>query len=271
LDVEIAPMSLSEVVEKPCSVLDGFAIKKDVQLTLFIDPTIPGNVLGDKFRLRQVLLNLVGNAIKFSSGNDPAGRVSVRVVPIQIMTGHVVVEMHVSDNGIGMDEEAKARLFTAFTQADTSTTRRFGGTGLGLVISRGLVELMGGSLQVQSALGEGATFTVRLQFARAEEDAGVVKPASAVAGLSCVVTGGPAGLSDDIAAYLAQGGARVERAADLATIRSLSLDLPAGPWIWIVDVADTSISPKACPPCPDSAGTRNSLRCYWARSAQSAA
>ena len=67
-------------------------------------------------------------------------------MPIEVTTGHVVVEMHVSDNGIGMDEEAKARLFTAFTQPDSSTTQRFGGTGLGLVISRGLVELMGGSL-----------------------------------------------------------------------------------------------------------------------------
>ena len=165
-------------------------------------------------------------------------------MPIEVTTGHVVVEMHVSDNGIGMDEEAKARLFTAFTQADSSTTRRFGGTGLGLVISRGLVELMGGSLLVQSASGEGTTFTVRLQFALAAEDAGVVKPASAVAGLSCVVAGGQLGLSDDLAAYLAQDGARVERAADLAAMRSLSLELPPGPWIWVVDVADTSISPK---------------------------
>jgi signal transduction histidine kinase/ActR/RegA family two-component response regulator len=244
LEVESAPMSLSEVVEKACGVLDGFAVKKDVQLTLFIDPTIPDMVLGDRVRLRQVLLNLVGNAIKFSSGRNPAGRVSVRVLPIELTTGHVAVEMHVTDNGIGMDEEAKARLFTAFTQADTSTTRRFGGTGLGLVISRRLVELMDGSLVVQSAAGEGATFTVRLQFPLVEEEAGVIKPASAVAGLSCVVAGGPAGLADDIAAYLAQDGARVERAVDVAAMRSLSVELPAGPWVWIVDVADTSISAK---------------------------
>jgi signal transduction histidine kinase/ActR/RegA family two-component response regulator len=243
LEVELAPMSLAEVMGKACGMLDALALKKDVQLTMFVDPTIP-HVLGDALRLRQVLVNLVGNAIKFSSGREQAGRVSVRVVPIDISTDQVGVEICVNDNGIGMDEQTKARLFTAFTQADASTTRRFGGTGLGLVISRRLVELMGGSLLLKSALGEGSTFTVRVKLALADSDPGVVEPASEVTGLRCLVIGGATGLASDIAMYLSYGGACVERATDRAEIRSLSADLAPGPWTWIIDAADTSISPE---------------------------
>src|SRR5471030_828071 len=238
LVIECAPISVADVVEKACGMLDHVACKNGVELTLFVDPTIPETVLGDELRLRQVLLKIVSNAIKFSSGLKQAGRVSVRAVPTEHGSGQVVVEIHVTDNGIGMDDETKARLFTAFTQADTSTTRRFGGTGLGLVISRHLIELMGGNLMLQSAPEKGSTFTVRLEFALPQGKAGVVKPAAEVAGLCCLAVGGPDGLADIIAAYLAHGGARVERAADLVAARTLMLGLPAGPWIWIIDAAD---------------------------------
>ncbi|OGU24145.1 MAG: hypothetical protein A2580_14380 [Hydrogenophilales bacterium RIFOXYD1_FULL_62_11] len=238
MEIEQAPISLADVVEKACVMLDELAVNKNVELTVFVDPAIPEAVLGDELRLRQVLMNLVGNAIKFSSGREQAGRIGVRAVQIERNRGQSVVEIHVTDNGIGIDEETQARLFTAFTQADASTTRRFGGTGLGLVISRHLVDMMGGHLGVQSTPGKGSTFTVHLQFTLPQSQAGAVIPASQIAGLSCLVVGSPDGLSENFAAYLAHAGARVERAADLAQARNLMLGLPPGRWIWVIDAVD---------------------------------
>ncbi|NDP47036.1 MAG: PAS domain-containing protein [Sulfuriferula multivorans] len=242
MGIEQASISLADVVEKACVMLDELAVNKKVELTVFVDPAIPEAVLGDELRLRQVLMNLVGNAIKFSSGRQQAGRIWVRAVQIERSPEQSVVEIHVADNGIGIDEETQARLFTAFTQADTSTTRRFGGTGLGLVISRHLIDMMGGHLVVQSTLGEGSTFTVRLQFTLTQSQAGAVNPASQVAGLSCLVVGSPDGLSENFAAYLAHAGARVERAADLAQARNLMPGLPPGLWIWVIDAVDIPLA-----------------------------
>jgi PAS domain S-box-containing protein len=238
LEIDCAPISLLNVVENACGMLDQLADKKGVELTLFVDPALPELVLGDELRVRQVLLNLVSNAIKFSSGREQAGRVSVRVVPTQFAAGQVGVEIHVADNGIGMDEETQGRLFAAFTQADTSTTRRFGGTGLGLVISRHLVKLMGGYLKLHSTSGQGSTFTVGLQFALLQSKAGSVNPASEVTGLCCLSIGGQDGLAETIAAYLSHGGARVERAADLAQASTQMRELPPGAWVWIIDFVD---------------------------------
>lgn len=238
LEIEHAPLSVADVVERACGMLDHLAIKKRVELTMFIDPTIPDAVMGDGLRVRQVLVNLVSNAVKFSSDREQAGRVSVRVVPIERSTKHVVMEIQVADNGIGMDDETKARLFTAFTQADASTTRRFGGTGLGLVISRHLVELMGGGLTFQSTSGQGSIFTVRMHFALLQNETDIVKPASEVAGLSCLVIGDRTGLTENIVEYLAHDGARVERAANLAQVHTAMSGMSPGPWIWVIDCAD---------------------------------
>jgi signal transduction histidine kinase/DNA-binding response OmpR family regulator len=238
LEIECAPISVADVVERACSMLDQLASKKGVTLTLFVDPTMPETVLGDEVRVRQVLVNLVNNAIKFSSGRDQPGQVSVRATLVERSGTQAVIDISVTDNGIGMDEETKTRLFTAFTQGDASTTRRFGGTGLGLAISRNLLELMGGNLSLQSAPDHGSTFRVRLPFAVRQAKQEAVEPTSKVAGLSCLAVGGPDGLAGNMAAYLAHGGARVEWAADLARARTLMLRLPPGSWIWIIDCAD---------------------------------
>ena len=241
LDLEREPTAVAEAVEGVCNLLNGMAGKKGVALTLYTDPAIPQQVMSDALRLRQVLVNLVNNAIKFSGGQDRAGRVSVRAVLVEQGAEQVTVEFQVADNGIGMDEETQARLFTAFTQADVSTTRRFGGTGLGLAIANHLVEMMGGEIKVQSALGAGSTFKVRLLFGLPAVGSSAVEAISEVAGLPCVVVGNGEGLADDLAAYLKHANAVVERALDLADATAQTTGR-SGLSVWIVDACDESQS-----------------------------
>ena len=235
LEIERAPMLLGNTLEKSCSMLDRLAENKGVELSLFIDPAIPASVMGDALRLRQVLINLANNAIKFSSSRQNQGRVSVRAVLADRGPDFVTVEFQVTDNGIGMDEETLARLFSSFTQADASTTRRFGGTGLGLAISRQLVELMGGEIKVRSALGEGSTFTVRLSFLPLPDKAEPDEEASWVAGLSCLVVGGLDTQACDLAAYLKAAGAMVEKAPDLKVAKERAALLPPGLTVVVLD------------------------------------
>ncbi|MEJ1959776.1 MAG: ATP-binding protein [Nitrosomonadales bacterium] len=196
--------------------------------------------MGDALRLRQVLVNLANNAIKFSSGREQRGRVSIRVLLAERRPEQVVVEIRVTDNGIGMDEQAQSRLFTPFSQADVSTTRRFGGSGLGLVICLHLIKLMGGKIAVQSEPDKGSTFTVHLPFVPLPE-----KPQAAATspliGLRCLVIGGTEGLAGDMAIYLVHDGATVERAVDMAAALALASMLESGQWIWIVDATVTPL------------------------------
>jgi PAS domain S-box-containing protein len=234
LEIESVPMLVGEVVEKTCGILAKFAAKKGVELTLFTDPEIPTTVSGDALRLRQVLLNLTSNAIKFSSRQNRLGHVSLRAVLVENNTQQVVVDFQVADDGIGMNPETQARLFTAFTQADASTTRRFGGTGLGLAISHHLVELMGGQITVQSAPDKGALFTVRLAFALQMDPADTAKTDPLVAGLTCLVAGDPRGLAGDLATYLSSAGAVVEQVPDIDVAPVQQGVMPDRPRVWVV-------------------------------------
>ena len=240
--VDSEPMGVAGVVEQVCDTLDSLAERKGVELTLFTDPAVPAQLLGDATRLRQVLLNLTGNAIKFSSAQERPGRVSVRARLVERGLRQVVLEFSVADNGIGIDEETQSRLFTPFTQADASTTRRFGGTGLGLSISHGLVELMGGAIEVHSEPGRGSTFSVRLPLAPLPPmpglDAEVDAEASELAGLRCLVLGGPQGPADDLTVYLTHSGAAVHRAADSAAAREWFSHCPPGLCIGVIAGTD---------------------------------
>ncbi len=164
MDVERLPFSLCELVDGTVETMRPQAVRKD--LALFVDPSAggPDRVAGDPMRVRQILFNLVGNAIKFTD----RGFVRVSTASRAEVGGAVLVSIAVSDSGIGMDEATRVRLFQPFTQADSSTTRRFGGTGLGLSISRRLAQLMGGDVTVRSAPGEGSSFVVTLRLAEAD-------------------------------------------------------------------------------------------------------
>ena len=166
LDLSLEPFSLAEVIEKTCALLSGMARQKGVKLSQAMDPAIPPALEGDTLRVRQILSNLVSNAIKFSSGLDRPGQVSVDTRLEGEADGKVRIVLSVRDNGIGMDAATLARVFNPFVQADASTTRKYGGTGLGLVISTRLVEAMGGEIRAESTPGVGSTFTVRLSFPR---------------------------------------------------------------------------------------------------------
>lgn len=240
LEIEQAPVSLAKVVERACGTLTHMAASKEVELTLFVDPALPKSVLGDALRLRQILINLINNAIKFSSGMLRPGRVAVRASPAGKIDGDVVTVMfQIIDNGIGMDDAARERLFTPFSQGDASTTRRFGGTGLGLTICRRLVELMKGEISVESKPDAGSMFTVRIPFRIIQRE--VIQGDESVTdltGLSCVVMGSEDGLSPDLATYLKYAGAVVERVPGLLAARERIKQLPAGQWLLVVDIGD---------------------------------
>jgi len=163
LELETAPLQLRALVESTTETLSVQAESKGLRIITEIGASVPDEVTGDATRVRQILLNLIGNAIKFTEIGEV--RVTVRRQPSA--GERVLLDLSVSDSGIGMTEGQMARLFRPFSQADSSTTRRYGGTGLGLSIVRRLAELMGGGVTVSSVPGEGSTFTVTLDLARA--------------------------------------------------------------------------------------------------------
>ena len=160
LEMEAVPFRLATVLNSLTDVATATIREKPVELLISVDPDVTGNLIGDPLRLGQVLLNLTSNAIKFTE----KGTVLVRVALVETREVEVELRFCVEDSGIGMTSEQQAKLFTAFTQADTSTTRRYGGTGLGLSIARQLVENMGGILQVESEQNKGSTFSFTACF-----------------------------------------------------------------------------------------------------------
>jgi CheY-like chemotaxis protein/anti-sigma regulatory factor (Ser/Thr protein kinase) len=169
--MELAPQPflLREVLESLANVMTQPADARGISLAIGADDDVPAVLVGDAMRLQQILINLVGNAVKFTE----RGGVSVRVARD---ADRARLRFVVRDTGIGMDLEQQSRLFSAFNQADASTTRRFGGTGLGLTICRRLAELMGGDISVRSTPGAGSEFVVMLPFGFAEEEAPAEHP-----------------------------------------------------------------------------------------------
>ncbi|MBI2514551.1 MAG: response regulator [Opitutae bacterium] len=159
--LERAPFELRQPAIEAIEILHAKALEKELELVLAIDPTLPAAVAGDSARLRQVLLNLVANAVKFTE----RGHVAVRIAREPgAAHGCERVRFAVIDTGIGIAPEARTRLFDKFTQQDTSTTRRYGGTGLGLAICKHLVAMMGGAISVESEPGRGSTFSFTVEL-----------------------------------------------------------------------------------------------------------
>jgi two-component system, NarL family, sensor histidine kinase EvgS len=158
LSIEAEPIDMRELVDNAVGLLAGRAHEKGLKVRVDIAPEVAASLRGDSVRLRQILFNLLGNAIKFT----PRGEVDVQV-SVADQTGNAqTIEMSVEDTGIGIAPELQARLFEPFVQAESSTTRRFGGTGLGLTICRKLIDLMNGTLELHSEAGVGTRMTVRL-------------------------------------------------------------------------------------------------------------
>jgi len=165
LVLDSAPFTFSELMRELALVLSAHAENKPVEVLFLLAPDVPKAVVGDALRLRQVLLNLASNALKFTT----QGEVLVNISLLSRDAQQAQIEFSVSDTGIGIAPEMLNYIFEGFSQAEASTARRFGGSGLGLAISKRLVELMGGTLQVESRLGKGSRFFFRLQLTLASE------------------------------------------------------------------------------------------------------
>ncbi len=160
LTLEVIDFDLHRLVNHTAMMFESQAQKKNVELTTHIAPEIPFLLRGDPIHVRQVLINLVGNAVKFTH----EGHIDIRVKSVCDSDSECRVRFEIADTGIGISEDAQARIFESFSQAGTSTSRRFGGTGLGTTIAKQLVELMGGRIGLRSVPGEGTTFWFDVPF-----------------------------------------------------------------------------------------------------------
>jgi len=178
LTLESVEFDLAEQLQLAVDLHADAAAKKGIELIIDLDLAVPGWVRGDPVRLRQIVLNLIGNAVKFT----PSGEVVLRVRMERAPRGKLRLRFDVVDTGIGIAEEAQPGLFQAFAQAEAATTRRFGGTGLGLAICKRLAELMGGEIGVVSAAGQGATFWFTIELEPVANAARAVPPATVLSG-----------------------------------------------------------------------------------------
>jgi len=220
LDLESIPISVLDCVEGVAEALSISARDKGVSLNVYVDPDIPDAVFGDQVRLRQVLFNLGGNAVKFTE----SGRVFIRA-DRQPKSGAdtVTVRFEVTDDGIGISDEAQEYLFTAFSQAESSTTRRFGGTGLGLSICQRLTELMQGEIGVESTVGVGSTFHVTLSFPVAKQHT-IKSEGEDLSDLSVLLAVQSDELRGLMPRYLERWGATVTCVSDISELETVTKD-----------------------------------------------
>ena len=223
LDLETTEFDLREVLDQALRTLALRAHQKDLELACDVDSGVPDVLRGDPNRLRQIVLNLAGNAIKFTS----AGEVTLRVVLLKMTTEHVELQVTITDTGIGIPESRQATIFEAFAQADASTTRRFGGTGLGLSISRRLVEMMRGRMWLDSEPGRGSAFHFSAKFDAVTSAADARKQVNGLEGLRILVVDDSNTNREFLLRALTQSGAEAADAASaeeaLSKLRNASV------------------------------------------------
>ncbi|MEM7802820.1 MAG: ATP-binding protein, partial [Chloroflexota bacterium] len=156
--LELAPFNIIATIEKNVDIVSSKVLEKGIDLVTILDPTFPTHIIGDEVRFSQILTNLLSNAVKFTT----TGGVSIHGYGFANSENEVDITLKVTDSGVGIPENRLAAIFEPFQQADSSTTRQFGGTGLGLAITKKLVEKMGGKLSVESKIGLGTTFVIKL-------------------------------------------------------------------------------------------------------------
>ena len=229
LDLEALELSTVELIEGVAEMLAPQAAAKGLKLVAYAAPGVPDRVIGDPLRLQQILFNPLGNAIKFTE----MGSVRLTVehlpghAPADGHAGEVQLRIRVSDTGIGLTAEQRERLFQPFVQADSSTTRRFGGTGLGLSIVRRLAEVMRGDVEVESEVGVGSTFVVKVRLGAAPT-AVPRRPGALLQGLSLALALPDPDEACAIAGYLAKAGATVRRTPPDSSFTGIHLDDAAG-------------------------------------------
>ncbi|EPY02330.1 ATP-binding protein [Magnetospirillum fulvum] len=202
LPLEVMELSPVDLVEGVAELLAPRAREKGISLITHIDPDLPARVLGDPVRMRQIVTNLVGNAIKFTD----SGYVRISVESADPHARPLALTLSVIDTGIGLDEEQKARLFEPFMQADATISRRYGGTGLGLSICRRLVELMAGEIAVETMPGRGSTFRVTVPLDVADS---APEPGPDLAGIAVLVLAEGPVVAEGLRRYLGHLGAQV--------------------------------------------------------------
>lgn len=204
LRLDDAPFDLRTLIDNVVGMMTGSIHKKGLQIEVGADATLAGKLLGDSVRIRQILLNLLNNASKFTERGSIA--VSLRVVGDD---GHAQrLRLSITDTGIGIAADKQANLFTPFSQAESWTTRRYGGTGLGLAICRHLVQLMDGSIELSSRLGEGTKATLALRLPVAQRD---IERPNGLAGRHAIVRITSIGIASALTAHLTALGLTVEQ------------------------------------------------------------
>ncbi len=207
--IEAGKLELERIAFDPCRLVEEVGesfifqtTENGIELNVFVDPAIPGALIGDPVRLRQVLLNLTGNAVKFTH----AGEILIEARLEKRSGDQAVLRFAVVDTGIGIEADKVDRIFSSFSQADNSTTRRYGGTGLGTTISKQLVELMGGRIQLTSRAGEGSTFWFSANFGVDPAGRGVTVETDRQAGRSILVVTNSTTMGRVLSVYLDRFG-----------------------------------------------------------------
>jgi two-component system sensor histidine kinase/response regulator len=209
IELDDVAFSLASVIENVSNIATIRAAEKDLKFQISVDPTVPMELRGDPLRLGQVLLNLVSNAIKFTD----EGEVRVSIGLAERKEERIRMIATISDTGIGMTEEQRARLFQPFTQADATITRRFGGTGLGLAISKAFVEMMDGTIGVASQVGVGSIFTVTVAMKRAAPEEAVAQQPPAFGNLRVLIVDDDPNVRDLLARQLGTWSMQVSTAS----------------------------------------------------------